>query len=201
MKIGVFGGTFDPIHIGHLMSAELAREQLNLDKILFIPAKIPPHKQDKQITDASHRLRMIELSIADNPYFEVSDLEIQSNEAVSYTWHTIKKIKELYNDVDIYFLLGADTFYDLPNWTKLDYILNECTLVGFNRLGENSIIKDNNIIGNNNIILINAPRLEISSTDIRYRLTQYKSVRYMINDQVLDYIKENCLYAKVGELD
>jgi len=195
VRIGVFGGTFDPIHIGHLMFAELAREQLQLDKILFIPAKVPPHKQNKHITDASHRLRMIELSIDDNPYFEVSDLEIQSNEAISYTWYLIKKIKELYNEADVYLLMGADTFYDLPNWMKLDYILNECTLVGFNRFGENKIIKDTDIIGNNNIILINAPRLEISSTDIRNRLSQCKSVKYMINDQVLKYIKENGLYV------
>ena len=201
MKIGIFGGTFDPVHIGHLLSAEHVRERLQLDKVLFIPAKNPPNKQGKSITEAKHRLRMLQLSIEDNPYFEVSDMEIHADDPVSYTWITIKRIRERYLHAELFLLLGADTVYDLQNWQQVDFIISHCTLVGFARPGERPLNRTDALEADRKILLIDTPQIEISSSDIRERLSQGMSVKYMVKQHALDYMKENFLYGQMERVD
>lgn len=196
MRLALYVGTFDPIHLGHILSVEIVREHLQFDKVVFVPSKHPPNKLRKSITDGQHRLRMIELSIEDNPYFEVSDVELQAEDNISYTWVTIDAFKQKYPKADIYLLLGADTVYDLPNWQYLDKIVAACTIVGFQRGGEQDLCqREKPGLGEGaRLILVDTPQLEISSTDIRQRLSEGKTTRYMLHDKVLHYIKEHCLY-------
>ena len=197
MKLAIYVGTFDPVHIGHVLSVEIVREHMQFDKVVFIPSKHPPNKLRKSITDGHHRLRMIELSIEDNPYFEVSDVELRDEESISYTWVTIEKLKTMYPKAEVYLLLGADTVYDLQNWKYLDKIIAACTIVGFQRGGEQDIYQrgEPQLGEGQRLLFVDTPKLEISSTDIRRRLSEGKTARYMLHDKVLHYIREHCLYG------
>lgn len=197
-RIGIFGGTFNPIHFGHLIIAEGVREEYNLDKIIFIPSAMPPHKT-KGVLAAKHRYAMVALAILHNPYFMISDIEMR-REGLSYTVDTIRALREIYGDeTEFYFIAGTDTIHELPTWKYIDELLELCNFVGATRPDGSEVI-DSVIdyfgeVGKKRIHRLQTPELEISSTDLRNRLQEGRSVRYMIPKSVIRYIEENNIYG------
>ncbi len=211
MKIGLFGGTFNPIHYGHLRGAEEVREYFYFDKIIFIPAGIPPLKGSNAI-EGYHRLKMTALAIKDNPYFEVSDYEIQLQEP-SYTVNTINYFKKLYEGHALWFIIGVDSFLELPRWhkpqellrmidfivmsrpdsDKVEYKLENCEFI------ENKQSEDIFNIKNSEkkVYYIRITPLCISSTMLREKIKNNESIRYLLPEQVIDYIKKNNLYRSI----
>lgn len=198
-RIGVMGGTFDPIHYGHLALAEHVRCEFHLDKIIFIPSGVPPHKNTFKVSDNMHRYMMTELATIQNPNFEVSDMEVISPE-VSYTILTIQNLIDKYGvDVDIYFITGADVLLEIETWEKPDQLLKMCGFIVGTRPGhENKKLEEQVVILEEkygaNIHLARIPALDISSTDIRKRVTHKKSIKYLVPEGVEQYIYKNQLY-------
>jgi nicotinate-nucleotide adenylyltransferase len=184
-KIGLFGGTFDPIHIGHLIIAEEVRRKLSLSEVWFIPSYVPPHKRDAVITP-EHRLKMVELAIQSNKHFKVIDIELK-RKGKSYTLDTMKQLKEDYPDEEFYFIIGADMVEYLPNWYKIDELIRLVQFVGVKRSGyklESAYpVKE-----------VEVPLIEISSTELRKRLGKGESTYYWIPEEVRQYIREMGLY-------
>ncbi|SHJ82434.1 nicotinate-nucleotide adenylyltransferase [Paramaledivibacter caminithermalis] len=200
-KIGLMGGTFDPIHYGHLVLAEQIRTRFNLDKVYFIPVGIPPHKQGKKITSSKHRYFMTLLATITNPYFEISKIEIE-DDGISYTVNTIKKFKETVDyNAELYFITGADAIYELESWKNVKELLGLCNFIAASRPGIDedklkSKIKDLKEKYNGNIILTSVPALAISSTDIRNRVKKGESIKYITPESVEYYIYKNSLYLE-----
>lgn len=198
-RIGIMGGTFDPIHYGHLVLAEEVREVLILDEVIFIPAGQPPHKINDPVTNAELRLKMVLAATAGNPSFSVSRMEIDEN-SKSYTVKTLRKLKELLgDDTELYFITGADTLLDLKNWYALNEVLSLCTFVGATRPGylPDLIVAEANRLKSEykaNIELIPIPGLAISSTQIRQRVNGHKTIKYLVPEGVEDIIREAGLY-------
>jgi len=193
MRIGVYGGSFDPIHQGHLILAEYVREILILNKILFIPAAISPHKTLHQVTPAPLRLKMVELAIADNPHFQFSDIEIKRG-GISYTVETIKTLREdhsLQRD-QIFLLIGSDNLLDLPKWREPEQLLALCQVVVLPRPGFN--IEEAEERFRERVLVLQTPLIEISSKEIRRRVKQGKSIRYLVPPSVERFIREKGLY-------
>lgn len=192
MKIGLFGGTFNPVHNGHL---EIARRVLNdfgLTKVIFIPSGNPPHKNREDLTDASHRLKMLELAIADEKRFEVSDIEIK-REGKSYTLDTIKQIKEIYDEnAVLYFISGADMALDLPKWKDPLKILELVRFIAVERPGFPLVKLPEEY--RKKIIFVEGVSIDISSSDIRQRVKCGKSIKKFVPDTVEQYIKEHSLF-------
>lgn len=200
-KIGIYGGTFDPIHIGHLIIAEQTREILNLNKIIFLPNGNPPHKTSIK-SDKVHRLNMIKKAIENNENFEVSDLETRK-EGVIYTYDTIIEFKKIYSD-DIYFIMGEDSLINLNKWYRYQDLVNICKFVVIPRIvSEKNInnidymkkyIKEELKASLEQFLILNFPILDISSTIIRKNIAQKKSVKYLLPEKVIKYIYEEKLY-------
>lgn len=191
MNIGIFGGTFNPPHIGHLIVAEHVRIELELDKIIFIPSFISPHKQEKESEIAHHRLEMTKLAIADNTYFECSDIEIYRKET-SYSIHTIEELKNMYRS-DIFFLIiGMDNYLTFHLWKEPQKILQLAALAVMNR--PNYPKQVNEVIGTKNCIFVDVPSIDISSSTIRKRIEEEKSIRYSVPAAVEEYIYLHKLY-------
>lgn len=199
-KIGIMGGTFDPIHYGHLVLAEEIRNNFDLDKIFFVPAGTPPHKKKAGMTDKEQRYTMTLLASMTNPNFEVSKIEIESEE-VSYTINTIKKIKEkLQNDqVEIYFITGADAIMEIETWKDYKELLTLCSFIGATRPGIHAETLEHKIeelrtTYNAKIHLTRIPGLAISSTDIRNRVKEGRAFKYLLPESVEAFIVKNNLY-------
>jgi len=193
MKICLFGGTFDPPHIGHLLISQTICEVEEFDKILFIPAYNPPHKKD--ISPIDHRVEMVKLSISGNPKFEFSDIEIK-REGISYTIDTIRALKKEMNLTrkKTYYLMGSDSLLEFHNWREPEAILNECQVIVAIRPGFRPSDIQHWIL--HRIQFANIPRYEIASTTIRARWIENMTIRYMVTLPVWDYIHENKLYEK-----
>lgn len=192
IKIGLMGGTFNPIHLGHLKIASKVLDCLGLAKVIFVPSGNPPHKQLKDITDASHRLKMIELAIDRDNRFGVSDMEVK-REGKSYTLDTIKQAKALYSaDTDVYFITGADMALDLPNWKDPLEILSISHVVAVERPGFS--LKKLEESYKNKIITLEGISIDISSTDIRKRIKRGESIKDLVPESVEKYIRDNNLY-------
>lgn len=192
MRICLFGGTFDPPHIGHLLIAQTVCEAENFDKILFIPANKPPHK--KVNTSLDDRLAMLNTAVEGNPNFEISDVEIRRG-GVSYTIDTVKMVKEEIdqeND-EIFYLIGSDSLMDFHNWKDPRGILDECQVLVAIRPGFRPSDIPAWIL--HRIQFANIPRFEISSTNIRHRWVENKTIRYMVTLPVWEYIHEHNLYS------
>lgn len=188
------GGTFNPVHNAHLLVAEMAREQYALDKVIFITGGNPPHKNG--MTDALHRFNMTRLAIADNAFFSDDNFEIKKS-GKSYTVHTLEYLRERYPSDKLFFITGEDSLVDLPKWYNPAKILEMCTLLVFPRKSRESLMRTLKKIKSRyggEIYPIDAPVIEISSTDIRKRIEEDKTVKYMLPDTVIKYIKENHLY-------
>lgn len=188
MRTGLFGGTFNPIHNGHVSLAQGAKEQLKLDRVIFIPAFIPPHKSSNELADAGDRFRMIELAIAGRPGFEISRFEIEK-EAKSYSIETLKYFKASYpEDAEFFFLIGADALKGLSDWKDIDKAFELCKFAVCNRPGfqEDSRYPD--------IEKIDIADVDISSTQIRKRIKKGESIKGLLPQTVESYIKEKNLY-------
>ncbi|WP_432664246.1 nicotinate-nucleotide adenylyltransferase [Wukongibacter baidiensis] len=200
-KIGLMGGTFDPIHYGHLVLAEQIRTQFNLDMVYFIPVGIPAHKQGKNISSSNDRYFMTLLATITNPNFEVSKIEIEDNN-ISYTVNTIKKFKDKIDcDAELYFITGADAVYELETWRNVKELLTLCNFIAASRPGidEKKLkekITELNEKYDANILVTSVPALAISSTDIRKRIGLGESIKYIIPESVEYYIYKNRLYTE-----
>jgi nicotinate-nucleotide adenylyltransferase len=192
MKLGLMGGTFNPIHIGHLKIASKVLDSFDLAKIIFIPSGNPPHKRAGDIIDAFHRLKMIESAINDDKRLEVSDIEIK-RKGKSYTLDTIKQVKELYGrDTEIYFIAGADSALDLPNWKNPSEILSISHFVAVERPGFS--LRELGANYQKKIIAVEGISINISSSDIRERIKQGRSIKKLVPASVEKYIRRNGLY-------
>jgi nicotinate-nucleotide adenylyltransferase len=189
-KVGLYGGTFDPIHSVHLMVAEQARDALGLDEIWFLPARIPPHKRLKRITPDVHRVAMVERAIAGNPCFSLNKIELELEaDQPSYTYDTVRIVKERYPGVDFYFIIGGDMAAHLPKWYKIDELIKMVQFVALARPGykmENPYMQ--------HVIEADMPQLDVSSSMIRERVASGRSIRYLVPEEVRLYIEEKRLY-------
>lgn len=192
MKIAILGGTFDPPHLGHLILADTVIKELNYDKVLFIPSKIPPHKNISGEVSNEDRLNMLKLSIEDDKRFSFDDYELKS-EGISYSIKTLNYLYQNYNiDGKIALIIGADLIKDFHKWKEPEKISELANIVAVNREENENLFKEN--IEKYNIKIIIAPRIDISSTLIRERIKKNKAFRYFLNDKVYDYIISNKLY-------
>ena len=196
-KYGIFGGSFNPIHYGHLMICEYIKEEMGLDKVIFIPTGNPPHK-DLGVS-AEDRYEMVRLAIFPNPDFEISDIET-TRVKLSYTVDTIRELKKIYKEEKLYFLIGLDSLFQLKTWKKIGDLSQEIEFVVALRPGyidKEEINREIDFLRENfgtKINLIKTPLYEISSTDLRDRIHEGKSLRYLIPKKVLDYIEESGFY-------
>jgi nicotinate-nucleotide adenylyltransferase len=199
-KIGVLGGTFDPIHQGHLIVAEDIREKLGLGEVLFVPAGRPwlKLKEEKPISAAEHRLAMVRLAVASNPYFKVSTLEID-RPGLSYSVDTVLELKaKLGAKAEIYFIVGPDALAELHMWKEPARLVEVCQVVGIGRPGHAQT--DLHTLGSSipgvsqRIMLMDVPQIDISATEIRRRVAQGLSIRYLVPEAVEKYIAEHELY-------
>ena len=196
-KYGIFGGSFNPIHYGHLMICEYIKEEMGLDKVIFIPTGNPPHKEIG--VSAKDRYEMVRLAISPNPDFEISDIET-TRVNLSYTVDTIRELKKIYKEEKLYFLIGLDSLFQLKTWKKIGDLSQEIEFVVALRPGyidKEEINREIDFLRENfgtRINLIKTPLYEISSTDLRDRIHEGKSLRYLIPKKVLDYIEESGFY-------
>ncbi|MCM8796783.1 MAG: nicotinate-nucleotide adenylyltransferase [Candidatus Omnitrophica bacterium] len=187
MKIGILGGTFNPIHTGHLILAEEAREKLDLDKVVFVPTFIPPHKDNGNIASAVERLHMVKLAIKGNSYFTVSDTEIKRG-GRSYTIDTIREFKEKYSRNELYFIIGSDLLKYLDEWKDLSQILKMVKFIVATRPGY-PLEKIPSHIETMDIRAV-----DISAFEIRQAIKADKSFRYLVPEAVYNYILKKRLY-------
>ena len=194
MKLGLFGGTFDPVHHGHLIVAEYVREQIGLDRVLFIPTLISPHKTDAPVTSPAHRLAMLREGIKINPFFQVSDMEIERG-GVSYTVDTLRLMGEENATDEFFLLIGADNLMEFRSRKEPGEIVKRARLVVMNRPGFAGAPVDPLLPGD--IIQCAVPSIDISSTEIRHRVQQGLTISYLVPPPVARYIGRHRLYRQV----
>jgi nicotinate-nucleotide adenylyltransferase len=216
-KLGILGGTFNPVHFGHLAAAEEVRDRLKLGRVLFIPSCQPPHKQEEDVPSALHRMEMVRLAIADNPRFEPSDIEIRRG-GRSFTIDTIEALHAAYPDDELYFITGLDSFLEIRTWHGWERLLAQCRFVVLSRPGyrfadlaridfmkeakkdlatldrgdaPHAAVRSGAFI----VYLEMITLYDISSTDIRRRVRRGESIKYLLPEAVEIYIMKNKLYA------
>ena len=189
-KIGLWGGTFDPPHIAHLILAQVALEKLKLDQIWFVPSYVPPHKRLNQITPARHRLKMLKLALAHNPNFEVCEVEIRRR-GISYTADTLKELSLQKPKKRLYLILGSDSLELLPDWKEPKEIFKLARVVVVNRPGHIPRLPSSQL---KRVITQKTPLLEISSSEIRERVKSGKDISYWVPPRVKQYIENKRLY-------
>lgn len=199
-RVGIMGGTFDPIHLGHLVTAEAARSDFNMEKVIFVPSGRPPHKQESTITPKEFRYLMTVLATAANPYFEVSRTEIERS-GQSYTIDTVNFMKEkMLPGSELFFITGADAILEIITWKNVEELLETVTFIAATRPGYNLHELKNRLnkkLGKHlmdKIIPIEVPAMAISSTDIRNRLKEGRSIKYLLPESVENFIQKNDLY-------
>jgi len=197
------GGTFDPIHLAHLVTAEAAVEQFGLDRVIFIPTGSPPHKQGHPVTPAEHRYNMVVLATRSNPRFEVSRVELE-RDGPSYTVDTLAEMKRrLPPGTRLFFITGADAIIEIETWRDPERLFSLCQFIAAHRPGfpvhfiQEGLRQLEERFGCR-ILEVDAPALEVSSTDIRRRVRESRSIRYLVPEAVEDYIRGNGLYLPAG---
>lgn len=199
-KLGIMGGTFDPIHYGHLVTAEAVRTEFDLDLVVFVPSGLPPHKEPIGISPAKDRYLMTVLATLTNPHFEVSRVDID-RPGVTYTVDTLADLRREYGtDVSFYFITGADALAEIFSWKSAEKLVKECTFVGATRPGftlEHLSPEVEEFYHHNaaSFRFIEVPALAISSTDLRRRVREGRSLRYLTPEEVAFYIRKNGLYV------
>ncbi|MCU0719307.1 MAG: nicotinate (nicotinamide) nucleotide adenylyltransferase [Pirellula sp.] len=204
MKIGIFGGSFDPIHNAHLILAECAREQLGLDQVRFVPAKISPLKQDRLPIDDKHRVEMVRLAINGNSHFAIDTRELDRG-GISYTIDTLTAMKTEFPEAEFWLLMGADSLADFKKWKSPSQLLELCRLGVMVRPDHNGVIRDLDWSETQAMLSaslkdrgvgcsIPAPLLQISSTNLRLRCREERSIRYQVPAAVEAYIRQHGLY-------
>jgi nicotinate-nucleotide adenylyltransferase len=198
VRIGVFGGTFDPIHLGHLIVADEARETLCLDEVLFIPAGQPWLKATTPVSAACHRMAMVELAVRSDPRFRADDIEV-NRPGATYTVDTLTELQLKAGEVaELYLILGLDSLKELARWHEPARLFDLCTVVGMSRPGVsdfdvealNSISPD----ASKRVVLVEGPLVSISGTDLRRRVSEGLSIRHRVPKAVEEYIREHGLY-------
>jgi len=196
-RIGLFGGTFDPIHTGHTEIAEVVKEKIGLSKIVFIPAGNPPHKTDKAVTDKMDRFNMVKLAISDYDGFCVSDYEINKEER-SYSVNLLKHFKDVYKEDELFFIIGGDSLYNLPTWYHYEELISLCSFVVVSRPNqyekEHLLDKFSGKEKPFRAFFIDDVSIDISSTEIREKLKDGQNVQNILHKSVYRYIKDKRLY-------
>jgi nicotinate-nucleotide adenylyltransferase len=190
-KVGIFGGTFDPIHHGHLITAQSVKEMHDLDKIIFMPAYISPHKQKVKTSSAQDRLNMLKLALDDIPFFEFSDYEIKQHE-ISYTVDTLRKFKNVYDEIDL--IIGYDNIFSFHTWKEPDEIFKLANVVVLKRKSSHPINFVDKYV--EAATFVQTRGIEISATDIRNRVQLNLPIHYLVPKEVEDYIYEHKLYKE-----
>jgi nicotinate-nucleotide adenylyltransferase len=190
-KIGIFGGTFNPPHSGHLIVAESVCDQLNLDKLFFVPSYISPHKKMGEDKLALHRARMVRLAIRSNPRFDLSDMEVK-RKGMSFTYETVEAFYRNYPGCKLFLIIGADNFSDFHTWKNPGRILNLASLVVMNRPLHKS--RNAGTKHDTGIRFVLVPDIQISSTEIRAMVRRHASIRYQVPQAVLQYLQRHKLY-------
>lgn len=185
-QVGILGGTFNPVHIAHLITADQVGKALGLETVALMPSNQPPHQDEKKTIDASHRLRMLELALADNPLLTIEPIELQ-RAGKSYTYDTMKLLTEQNSDTDYYFIIGGDMVEYLPKWYKIDELMQMVNFVGVRRPNYATETPYP-------IIWIDVPLMDVSSTQLRKKIAQGCSVNYLVPPNVVNYIQEKGLY-------
>jgi nicotinate-nucleotide adenylyltransferase len=188
-KVGIFGGTFDPIHNGHLITAQSVKEIRNLEKIIFIPAYISPHKQHAKASSAQHRLNMLKLAVDDIPFFEYSDFEINQH-TISYTIDTLREFKKSYDEIDL--IIGYDNIFQFHTWKEPDEIFRMANVVVLKRKSSHPLDFVDKYVEAAHFVETRG--IEISATDIRNRVHADLPIYYLVPEKVLEYISKNKLY-------
>lgn len=187
-QVGIFGGTFNPVHNGHLVMADQVGNQLGLDKVCFMPDATPPHVDTKGAIAAKYRVEMLAAAIAGNPLFDLELCEIERG-GVSYSFDTLTYLKQQHPDTDYYFIIGADMVNYLPKWYRIDDLVKMVQFVGVKRPGYTPQSQYP-------VLWVDAPMLEITSTAIRERVQTGESIRYLVPDAVAAYIEKEGLYRE-----
>ncbi len=204
-KIGIYGGSFNPIHLAHLRLAEEARERLGLERVIFVPAKLPPHKDPSALAGAKDRLKMVRLAISGNKKFDVSDIELRRR-GRSYTVDTVASMRKRFgNEAELFFLIGTDTIAELPTWREIGRLVRLCVLVPLSRPGSKrpplSALAPTLGRKEARAILartVRMPEMDISASDIRRRVAEGRSIRYLVPEPVAEYIRRRALYLPSG---
>jgi nicotinate-nucleotide adenylyltransferase len=191
MNIGIFGGTFNPPHIGHLIVAERVREELGLEKVLFIPSAVSPHKQHLDLVDSAFRMEMVQVALLGHQYFEPSSIELERG-GVSFTVDTLEHLRRIYSGDTLYLLMGMDNLVELAAWKSPDRIIDISKVVVMTRPGfqPNGVLEELR----KKFILCRVPEIGISSSEIRERVRQGKSIRFLVPKPVESYIYFRKLY-------
>lgn len=199
-KVGIMGGTFNPIHLGHLILAEAAYEAYDLDEVLFVPSGRSYMKEQSEILDAKTRVSMTGLAIEDNPHFALSTIEID-RDGNSYSYETLETLRKQNPMTEYYFIVGADTLFSLESWKHPEILLPSCTIlvavrdnISMEEMEKQAKYLEDKFGGS--IKLLPTSNIEISATDIRKKLAEEKDVRYLVPDSVLKFIHKNGLYKK-----
>lgn len=199
-KIGIFGGSFDPVHNGHVKLALQAREEAGLDRLIFVPARLQPFKLGKKVAEGSLRVEMLRLALREYVELEVSEYELNRDE-ISYTVTTLNHFREVYGeDTEIFFLTGTDSFIKIHTWMRADEILSNYSLIVGSRPGylekelyeQKSFLEDKYGI---NIVIINNEKVDVSSTEIRERAAKGESLSGLVDQEVEEYIRANRIYG------
>lgn len=197
-RIGLFGGTFNPIHCGHVKAAESVQNIFSFDRILFIPSYLPPHKESGDVASAAHRLKMVELALASFDRFFPSSVEIDAR-GTSYSILTLNKIKEMFPQTEAFFLLGIDAFLEIETWKDYKDVLEQCSFVVMSRPGFRLSEAKDILTEKYKIYLLSINTLDISSSEVRERIRKNQSIEGLVPENVENYIKEKRLYLQKNE--
>lgn len=185
-QVGILGGNFNPVHLAHLVMADQVQQQLGLDKVCLMPSFLPPHIDEKKTIDSKLRLEMLQLAVEDNPHLVVEPIEL-IRKGKSYTYDTMKELTEKNQDTDYYFIIGGDMVEYLPKWYKIEELIQLVQFVGIRRPNYEASSPYP-------IIWVDVPQMDISSSVIRKKISSGCSVRYLVTENVLNYIQEKGLY-------
>jgi len=186
MRVGILGGTFDPIHIGHLIAASSVYEALNLDSVVFIPAGDPWQKRDRDLSTGQQRLEMVKLATENDSRFQVTDLEI-TRSGPTYAVDTVREWKRLNPNDELFWIVGSDALRGIPSWHEWEAFVTEVTIVAVNRLGKNDSVPFD-------FVSVDMPEVRISATELRDRFTNGLDTQYLVPKQVSQYISDQGLY-------
>ena len=186
MRVGILGGTFDPIHIGHLIAASSVYEELNLDSVVFIPAGDPWQKRDRELSTGQQRLEMVRLATEGDTRFQVSDIEI-ARSGPTYAIDTVREWKKANPADELFWIVGSDALSGIPSWHEWEAFVNEVTIVAVNRVGQNDSVPFD-------FVSVEMPEVRISATELRDRFTNHSDTQYLVPQKVSQYISDQGLY-------
>jgi nicotinate-nucleotide adenylyltransferase len=188
MKVGILGGTFDPIHIGHLIAASSVYEALNLDTVVFMPAGDPWQKRDRELSTGQQRLEMVKIATSDDDRFQASDIEIMRT-GPTYAIETVREWKRLNPSDELFWIVGSDALSGIPSWHEWEEFVSEVTVVAVNRIGQIASVPFN-------VVSVEMPEVRISATQLRDRFTNKLDTKYLVPEKVSEYISEQGLYQE-----